>query len=360
MVKTLVCVLLGLRFLYFLGISMDADKSSSSGRKHRFTPKVPSQRKTRSTVSKKEKAEEEDDLETKQQLLQRFSERGNRTHRPKVEDKVQPTFIHGAKRATSALGSIVPNDGSFQQTSELELMDLDDSIEQSVSSLSVVGPSALKQRPTDASVPKSKEYREPWNYESTYYPTTLPWRRPYSGDPDILDEAEFGEGAMYSEYQESTLRPATELGFLNPDETSENVRLLFLQFPPSLPAIKRSASVKGKEIEGNSGPSGHKVPMTMNTGAKRSPTTGTSQQSCSFNDLSAGQMGKLLVYKSGAVKLKLGEFLYDVSPGSDCSFAQDAVAFNTKQKDCCCVRSLDKRAIVTPDIESLLNSVTDL
>ena len=53
--------------------------------------------------------------------------------------------------------------------------------------------------------------------------------------------------------------------------------------------------------------------MTMNTGAKRSPTTGTSQQSCSFNDLSAGQMGKLLVYKSGAVKLKLGEFLYDVS-----------------------------------------------
>ena len=75
---------------------------------------------------------------------------------------VQPTFIHGAKRATSALGSIVPNDGSFQQTSELELMDLDDSIEQSVSSLSVVGPSALKQRPTDASVPKSKEYREPW------------------------------------------------------------------------------------------------------------------------------------------------------------------------------------------------------
>ncbi|CAO2842231.1 unnamed protein product [Amaranthus hypochondriacus] len=338
---------------------MDADKPSSSGRKHRFKPKVPPQRKTRSTVSKKEKAEEEDDLETKQQLLQRFSERGNRRQRPKVEDKVQPTFIHGAKRATSALGSIVPNDGSFQQTNELELMDLDDSIEQSVSSLSAVGPSALKQRPTDASVPKTKEYREPWNYESTYYPTTLPWRRPYSGDPDILDEAEFGEGAMKSEYQESTLRPATELGFMNPDEISENVRLLFLQFPP-LPELKRPASAKGKEIEGNSGPSDHKVPMTMNTGAKRSPTTGTSQQRRNFKDLSAGQMGKLLVCKSGTVKLKLGEILYDVSPGSDCSFAQDAVAFNTKEKECCWVRSLDKRAIVTPDIESLLNSATDL
>lgn len=96
----------------------------------------------------------------------------------------------------------------------------------------------------------------------------------------------------------------------NPDETSENVRLLYLQLPTSLPAIKRSATAKGKEMEHSSGPSsGHRGSMAVNMGAKGS----SSQHGCSLEDLNAGHMGKLLVYKSGAVKLKLGETLYNVS-----------------------------------------------
>ena len=35
---------------------------------------------------------------------------------------------------------------------------------------------------------------------------------------------------------------------------------------------------------------------------------------CNLEELSRGHMGKMLVYKSGAVKLKLGEVLLDVSP----------------------------------------------
>lgn len=100
----------------------------------------------------------------------------------------------------------------------------------------------------------------------------------------------------------------------NPDETSENVRLLYLQLPTSLPAIKRSATAKGKEMEHSSGPSsGHRGSMAMNMGPKGSSTAGTSQHGCSLEELNAGHMGKLLVYKSGAVKLKLGETLYNVS-----------------------------------------------
>ena len=38
------------------------------------------------------------------------------------------------------------------------------------------------------------------------------------------------------------------------------------------------------------------------------------QRKCALTkELPAGLMGKLLVYKSGKVKLKLGEMLYDVS-----------------------------------------------
>lgn len=66
--------------------------------------------------------------------------------------------------------------------------------------------------------------------------------------------------------------------------------MIFLQLPPSFPVFKRSASAKGKEIAGN----------------RRSNT-------CGLDNLGSGFMGKMLVYKSGAVKLKLGDNLFDVS-----------------------------------------------
>jgi DNA-directed RNA polymerase III subunit RPC4 len=49
-----------------------------------------------------------------------------------------------------------------------------------------------------------------------------------------------------------------------------------------------------------------------------------------------------------------------VSPGSECTFAQDVMAINTAGKDCCAIGELGKRAVVTPDIEFNLNSVINL
>lgn len=37
------------------------------------------------------------------------------------------------------------------------------------------------------------------------------------------------------------------------------------------------------------------------------------EKPCSLGDLPAGFMGKMLVYRSGAIKMKLGDTLYDVS-----------------------------------------------
>lgn len=69
--------------------------------------------------------------------------------------------------------------------------------------------------------------------------------------------------------------------------------MLFVQLPANLPLTKRSASAKGKD-----GLSGR----------------GFSEKGCSLEELSGGGfMGKMLVYKSGAIKLKLGDTLYDVS-----------------------------------------------
>lgn len=74
--------------------------------------------------------------------------------------------------------------------------------------------------------------------------------------------------------------------------------MLFLQLPASLPFVKRSASVKGKEMAGR---------------LKPFKGVGLSENGCSLEELPPGFMGKMLVYKSGSIKLKLGDILYDVS-----------------------------------------------
>ncbi|KAL5129574.1 DNA-directed RNA polymerase III subunit RPC4 [Glycine soja] len=167
---------------------------------------------------------------------------------------------------------------------------------------------------TDASARKIKrEYKEPWDYENSYYPTTLPLRKPNSGDPEILDD-----------------NSAAELGLL---KKSQQQRMLFFKFP-TLPLVKQTN--KGKEKIGKS---------TVSQEATKSKSA--------LEELPRGYMGKMLVYKSGAIKLKLGETMFDVSPGSNSVSVQDIVAVNTAQKQCCNLGELRKRVVVVPDLDSI-------
>ncbi|KAL2606509.1 hypothetical protein GLYMA_09G230700v4 [Glycine max] len=173
---------------------------------------------------------------------------------------------------------------------------------------------------SNASARKIKrEYKEPWDYENSYYPTTLPLRKPNSGDPEILDEKEFGEAATSVEYDENTVNSAAELEIL---------------IPTPLPMDKQSN--KGKEKIGTSTVSGE-----------------ATKSKNALEELPRGYMGKMLVYKSGAIKLKLGETLLDVSPGSNCRCVQDVMAVNTAQKQCCNLGEISKRVVVVPDLDSI-------
>lgn len=49
-----------------------------------------------------------------------------------------------------------------------------------------------------------------------------------------------------------------------------------------------------------------------------------------------------------------------VASGMDCAFAQDVVAINNAEKHCCIVGELNKRAVITPDVDSILGSIADL
>ncbi|KAK6944758.1 DNA-directed RNA polymerase III subunit RPC4 [Dillenia turbinata] len=314
---------------------MDSD-STNAPRKVRFAPKAPVRRPPKPTQPKIEKVEDADDAQAKD-LLRRFNE-ASMNGRPKVERKSGPASVAFGYGATS---NTIKSYGTYNR------------------GVRIGGD-------VHASVPKTKdEYQEPWvsksliqhwdylvllqmfhwsnlqhvslqNYYS-YYPVTLPQRRPYSGNPDDLDEDEFGEVEESMRYDEDSVNPASELGLLvdNGEET-----MIFLQFPATMPLKKRLAAENGQVVANTK-------PGSVSRAGKP----------CGLKDLPAGHMGKMLVYRSGAIKLKLGDTLYDVSQGMNCGFAQDVVAINTEKKQCCSVGELSKRVIITPNLEFFSESM---
>lgn len=286
---------------------MVMDEKTSNGapkppRKMKFMPKPPPRREPKLVLPKPEKVEdnEADDMKA-QELLKRFNEASNR---PKFKPETKPSKTR-------------------------------------VSSFNF-GPTGPKSGGGDAAASSigMKEYKEPWDYYK-YYPLTLPVRRPYLGNPEHLDEQEFKDDSETNAYNESSLKPAEELGLMEEDLEK---RLIFIQLPPTIPIPKQPVKTEG------SGASSSSKPLN---------DTGPPLKGCSLNELPAGLMGKLLVYKNGDVKLKLGDHLYNVSGGLDCTFAQDVVAINTEEKHCCNIGELNKRAIITPDIDSFLENIED-
>lgn len=277
-------------------------------RKMKFMPKAPVRRERKLVLPKAEKIEEtEADDEKAQELMKRFTEASNK-----------PRFKQETKPASQTRVS------SFN-----------------------FGPSAPKSEGGDAgtSVIGKKEYKEPWDYYK-YYPTTLPVRRPYSGNPALLDEQEFKDDSETNAYNESSTKPADELGLMEEDLEK---KLIFFQIPKTMPLPKQSGRMEGASGDASTS----KPPLKDATGSSIT-------KACNFNELPTSFMGKMLVYKNGAVKLKLGDHLYNVSGGLDCSFAQDVVAMNTEEKHCCNIGEVNKRAIIAPDISSILDNLKDL
>ncbi|CAN4095105.1 unnamed protein product [Withania somnifera] len=241
--------------------------SSSTSRKVKFSPKGPPRRKKQSSVQPKSEEdgnEDRDDNEAAEAILRKVNERLTR-QKPKTEKKVEVTFAHGVASPSSIKTSEKPRvltvnrDSTLKDDEFYDEMDID-SLPTLPSSTGSDLAETLVNNSDFLLKTKKKEYKEPWDYHHSNYPITLPLRRPYAGDPEILNEAEFGEAAANAEYDEKNIHPASELSLL-------------------------------------------------------------------------------------------------VSPGVECSFAQDVVAINTAEKQCCQLGELGKRAVVTPDVDFLLNNL---
>ncbi|XP_017618672.1 uncharacterized protein LOC108463242 [Gossypium arboreum] len=283
-------------------------EQTNAPRKMRFAPKAPPRKAPKLEV-KTEVVEDIDAVQARD-LLQRLNQTSART-KPKVEKKVSSSQVAFGFGGGASIKTFGTSKGANHSSGE------------------TFGGGVHGSR-----LRVEKEYKEPWDYYS-YYPLTLPMRRPYSGSPEFLDEEEFA--AQNVAYGENSIEPAVGLGLM---EENLEPMMLFLQLPPTLPIIK--AGHEGASSSGSS------------------RTVRSAKKTCGLTELPAGLMGKMLVYKSGAVKLKLGDTIYDVNPGLSCVFAQDVVAVDTAKKQCCVVGEVNKHVVVTPDLDSVLNSLSEL
>lgn len=65
------------------------------------------------------------------------------------------------------------------------------------------------------------------------------------------------------------------------------------------------------------------------------------------------------MYESGAVKMQLGDVLFDVLPGTDSAFRQDIAAVSAADQACVFLGGVSQRAVACPDIGHLLRYILD-
>ncbi|CAA7060213.1 unnamed protein product [Microthlaspi erraticum] len=337
---------------------MDSGSEVPRKSKRRFQPRAsaPSRRQIAPTSNNEAKAQEEEDKRAARQLAKRI---GIGQRRPKTETKASSSEV----AFQPDFSSLTIRSFGVPKEDDKHGSDVNPSSSATASSSAIVPAASARKDGEEVHnlVPRTKrDYVEPWDYKNSYYPTVLPLRKPYSGDPERLDKEEFGDIAKHLDYDENSINSAEELGLTSKQHYKN--QMFFFKIPDCLPVLKKGANTKRPVSETSSKKGKAVVKEEESTGAKtkRSVLENSLKRSNPFEDLPGGFMGKMLVYKSGAVKMKFGDLLYDVSPGPNAQFLNDVAAIDTEGRHCGHVGSSANFVTVTPDVESLLKSASGM
>ncbi|KAH0623126.1 hypothetical protein JD844_031110 [Phrynosoma platyrhinos] len=128
--------------------------------------------------------------------------------------------------------------------------------------------------------------------------------------------------------------------------------LLFLQLPdtlPGQPSTQDSKPVK-TEVQNEDG-------QMMVIKQEKNQENKEAENICTLGGLSEGQVGKLLIRKSGKVQLVLGRVTLDVTMGTPCSFLQELVSVgigDNRSGEMIVLGHVKHKLVCAPDFESLL------
>ena len=151
--------------------------------------------------------------------------------------------------------------------------------------------------------------------------------------------------------------------------------LLFFQLPSVMPKFEEHIQNEGdKEGEGEEGGDEEedkkdkkkdedvemKDKVKLEKGlppAAKIPALEEAMQSLELSEMPEGQIGKLVVYKSGKMKLKVGDVLLEVQQGMRSSFLEDVMVLDTESDDKKKVIELGhivQKFVCMPDMDALL------
>uniref|UniRef100_A0A8C4YAL6 RNA polymerase III subunit D n=1 Tax=Gopherus evgoodei TaxID=1825980 RepID=A0A8C4YAL6_9SAUR len=122
--------------------------------------------------------------------------------------------------------------------------------------------------------------------------------------------------------------------------------LVFLQLPDTLPGQPPTQDTKPikTEVQNEEGQMVMVKPSRL-------------RNICTLGDLPEGQVGKLLIRKSGKVQLVLGKVTLDVTMGTPCSFLQELVSVgigDSRTGEMIILGHVKHKLVCSPDFESLL------
>ncbi|XP_061328597.1 DNA-directed RNA polymerase III subunit RPC4 isoform X2 [Pezoporus flaviventris] len=133
---------------------------------------------------------------------------------------------------------------------------------------------------------------------------------------------------------------------------SAEEELLFLQLPDTLPGQPPSHDTKPARPDLH----GEDAPGLLGKQDK-SQELRQAENTCTLSDLPEGQVGKLLVRKSGKVQLVLGKVTLDVTMGTPCSFLQELVSVGIgdgRTGEMMVLGHVKHKLVCSPDFEALL------
>ncbi|NXX38426.1 RPC4 polymerase, partial [Tricholaema leucomelas] len=134
--------------------------------------------------------------------------------------------------------------------------------------------------------------------------------------------------------------------------SAEEEELLFLQLPDTLPGQPPTHDTKPlkTELQNEEG-------QVMVVKQEKSQEARQAENTCTLADLPEGQVGKLLIRKSGKVQLVLGKVTLDVTMGTPCSFLQELVSVgigDSRTGEMIVLGHVKHKLVCSPDFEALL------
>ncbi|PCH44215.1 hypothetical protein WOLCODRAFT_77085 [Wolfiporia cocos MD-104 SS10] len=151
------------------------------------------------------------------------------------------------------------------------------------------------------------------------------------------------------------------------DSNIRQERLYFFQFPEPFPTFVSNATAPSEPTsakeeggarkvtfaEDTKPPAANGVPAAGPSGSQADPDSAVKE-----DPKVDGVIGQLEIYESGAVKMRLGNgILLDVTAATQPSFLQQAVYVDPSNKRLCVLGEVNRRFVVTPDIDTLLSSM---